>query len=66
MRTKIARKPFEDRLFVEPQAWSPPYQVWDERARNTRDLAERATNDRAKQLLLAIADSYERLSHPAR
>jgi hypothetical protein len=65
MRTiKEARKAFENRLFVEPLAWAPPYQAWQERAQNTRELAGRATNDSAKTLLLTIAESYERLSRP--
>ena len=58
------RKAFEDHLFVEPLAWAPPYQAWRERAKNTRALAERVTNDRAKKLLLVIAESYERLARP--
>ena len=63
MRTiKMARKTFEDRLFVEPSAWAPAYQAWQERAASTRELAERATNDRAKKLLLMIADGYDRLA----
>ncbi len=65
MRTiKMARKAFEDPLFVEPSAWAPPYQAWQERAQNTRELAERETNDNAKKLLLIIADGYDRLAHP--
>ena len=59
---KIARQAFENRLFVEPSSWAPPYQVWQERAQNTRKLAERVTNDRAKTLLLMIAESYDRLA----
>ena len=63
MRTlKVPRKAFEDRLFVEPAAWTPPFQAWQERARSTRELAERATDDRAKTLLLMIADGYDRLA----
>jgi hypothetical protein len=62
--TKKARKAFEDPLFVEPSAWAPPYQAWQERAKSTRELAERATNDNAKKLLLMIADGYDRLAHP--
>ena len=65
MRTiRVARKAFEKRLFVEPLAWAPSYQAWQERAQNTRELAERATSDRAKTLLLMIAESYERLARP--
>ena len=65
MRTiRVARKAFENRLFVEPLAWAPSYQAWQERAQNTRALAERATSDRAKTLLLMIAESYERLARP--
>jgi len=61
---RVARKAFENRLFVEPLAWAPSYQAWQERAQNTRELAERATSDRAKTLLLMIAESYERLARP--
>ncbi len=59
---KRLRKAFDDPLFVEPSAWAPPYQAWQERAKSTRELAERATNDRAKELLLMIADGYDRLA----
>jgi hypothetical protein len=59
---KIARKTHEDRLFVEPAGWAPLYGAWQERAKSTRELAERATNDHAKKLLLMIADVYDRLS----
>ncbi len=59
-----ARKAFENRLFVEPLAWAPPHQAWRERAQSTRDLADRASNDCAKTLLLMIAESYERLARP--
>ncbi len=61
-RTMQTRKAVENRLFVEPQAWAPPYQAWQERAQSTRELAGRVTNDRAKTLLLMIAESYERLA----
>ena len=60
----MARKAFEDCLFGEPSAWALPYQAWQERAKSTRELAERATNDNAKKLLLMIADGYDRLAHP--
>lgn len=56
------RNSFESRHFVEPLAWSPFYQAWRERAQNTRELAERTTNDRAKSLLLRIAETYERFA----
>jgi hypothetical protein len=59
---KIARKTHEDRLFVEPAGWTPLYGAWQERAKSTRELAGRATNDHAKKLLLMIADVYDRLS----
>ena len=59
---KKARKAHEDRLFVEPGAWAPPYGAWQEQAKSTRELAERATNDHAKILLLMIAGGYDRLS----
>ena len=61
---KRTRKAFENCLFVEPLAWAPPYQAWKERAQSTRDLAGRTTSDRAKTLLLMIAESYERLARP--
>ena len=57
-----ATKAFEDHLFVEPAAWAPLYGAWQERAKSTRALAERATNDRAKKLLLIVADGYDRLA----
>jgi len=59
---KIPRKAFEDRLFVEPAAWVPLYGAWQERAKDTRELADRATNDTAKKLLLRIAEGYNRLA----
>jgi hypothetical protein len=59
---KAARKAIENCLFVEPSTWAPPYQAWQERARNTRELAGRVANDRAQTLLLMIAESYERLA----
>ena len=60
-KAKKARQAFEDPLFVEPSAWVPPYQAWPERAKSTRELAERATNDNARKLLLIIAEGYDRL-----
>jgi hypothetical protein len=59
---KIPRKAFAEALFVEPSAWAPPYQAWRDRAKDTRELAERAMNNNAKKLLLMIADSYDRLA----
>jgi hypothetical protein len=59
---KMALKPHEDRLFVEPAGWTLLYGAWQDRAKSTRELAERATNDHAKKLLLIIADVYDRLS----
>ena len=62
MRTiKIARKAFENRLFVEPLTWAPPYQAWQERAQNARELADLVTDGQAKNLLILIAQTYERL-----
>jgi hypothetical protein len=58
---KVARKAFENRLFVEPQAWAPPYQAWQERAQDTRELADLVTDGQAKNLLILIAQTYERL-----
>jgi hypothetical protein len=61
---KTARQAFENRLFVEPTAWAPPYQAWQERAQNTRELADRAKDGQAKNLLTQIAETYERLARP--
>jgi hypothetical protein len=60
--TKKPRKAFEDPLLVEPLAWAPLYGAWQERAKSTRELADRATNDNAKKLLLRIAEGYDRLA----
>ena len=59
---KKTRKAFEDPLLVEPLAWAPLYGAWQEQAKNTRELADRATNDNAKKLLLRIAEGYDRLA----
>jgi len=65
MRTiNEARKAFENRLFVEPLAWAPPYQAWQERAHDTRVLADLVRDGQAKNLLTLIAETYERLAHP--
>ena len=65
MRTiREARKAFENRLFVEPTAWAPPYQAWQKRAQNTRELAGLTRDGQAKNLLIEIAETYERLAHP--
>ncbi len=62
MRTiRKAGKAFENRLFVEPLAWAPPYQAWHERAHDTRELADLAKDGQAKHLLTQIAETYERL-----
>jgi hypothetical protein len=60
--TKEARQAFENRLIVEPSAWTPPYQAWQERAHDTRDLAGLAKDGQAKNLLTQIAETYERLA----
>jgi hypothetical protein len=63
MRAIKKAKAFEDDpLFVEPATWAPLYGAWPERAKSTRALAERAANDRAKKLLLIVADGYDRLA----
>ncbi len=62
MRAMKTRDAQEQGLLVEPSAWAPPYQAWQERAKINRELAERATNDHAKKLLLMIADGYDRLA----
>ena len=54
-------KAFENRLFVEPLGWAPPYQAWQERAKSTRELAGLVRDGQAKNLLTQIAESYERL-----
>jgi hypothetical protein len=62
MRALEKAKAFEDHLFVEPATWAPLYGAWQERAKSTRALAERAANDNAKKLLLMIAEGYDRLA----
>ena len=62
--TKKARKAFEDRLFVEPSAWTPLYGAWQERAKSTRELADLVRDGQAKNLLIQIAETYERLARP--
>lgn len=65
MRTiKTPRQAFENRLLVEPTSWTPPYQAWQERAQNTRELANLVKDGQAKNLLTQIAETYERLAHP--
>ena len=61
---KEARKAFENRLFVEPSTWAPPHQAWQERAQTTRELADLVTDGQAKNLLIQIAQTYERLARP--
>ena len=51
-----------DPLMVEPLTWTTAIQGWQERASITRDLADRVADDKARQLLLMIADEYERLT----
>jgi len=55
----------KNRLFVEPLAWAPPHQAWQERAQNTRELADLIRDGQAKNLLLQIAETYERLARSA-
>jgi len=62
--TKKPRKAFEDPLLVEPSAWAPLYGAWQERAKNTRQLADLAKDSEAKSLLTQIAKTYERLARP--
>ena len=62
--TKKTRKAFEDYLLVEPSAWAPPYQAWQERAKSTRELAGLVRDGQAKYLLSQIAETYERLARP--
>ncbi len=60
--TDMVRRAPENRLFVEPSGWATPFQAWRERATSTRELAARTTNERAKKVLLMIAETYERLA----
>ena len=53
---------YDDPLMVEPLTWDTAIQDWQERASITRDLADRVADDKARQLLLMIADEYERLT----
>jgi hypothetical protein len=53
---------YDDLLMVEPLTWTTAIQGWQERASITRDLADRLADDKARQLLLMIADEYERLT----
>jgi len=62
MRAIKKSKALEDPLYVESAAWVPLYGAWQERAKSTRALAERAANDRAKKLLLIVAGGYDRLA----
>jgi hypothetical protein len=52
----------DDPLMVEPLTWTTAIQGWQERASITRDLANRVADDKARHLLLMIADGYERLT----
>ena len=52
----------DDPLMVEPLTWDTAFQGWQERASITRDLADRVADGKARQLLLMIADEYERLT----
>jgi hypothetical protein len=38
---------------------------WRDRAREKRELAERLTNEQAKQTVLRVANEYERLAEQA-
>jgi hypothetical protein len=53
---------FEDCPLVEPSAWRPAFQAWQERANTARELAGIVTDGRAKSLLVLIAETYERLA----
>ena len=52
----------DDPLMVEPLTWATAIQGWQERASITRDLADRVADGKTRQLLLIIADEYERLT----
>ena len=60
--TDAAPEGFEDCPIVEPLAWRPAFQAWQERADTTRELAALVADRRAKNLLLLIADTYERFA----
>ena len=62
--TKKARKVFEDPPVTKSSAWAPPYQAWQERAKSTRELADLVRDCQAKNLLIQIAETYERLARP--
>jgi hypothetical protein len=62
--TQKARKASEDPLFAKSSAWTPPYQAWQERAKSARKLVERVRDGQAKNLLVLIAETYERLAQP--
>src|SRR5271165_4097115 len=46
----------DEPLMVEPLTWTTAIQGWQERARITRNLADHVADDKARQLLLMIAD----------
>ena len=60
--TDAAPEKFEDCPIVEPLAWRPAFQAWQERADMTRELAALVADSRAKSLLVLIAETYERLA----
>ena len=60
--TEVLPERFEDCPLVEPLAWRPAFQAWGERADRTRELAGIVTDDRAKNLLILIAETYERFA----
>jgi hypothetical protein len=60
--TDTAPERFEDCPLVEPSAWRPAFQAWQERANMARELAGIVTDGRAKSLLVLIAETYERLA----
>ena len=60
--TDVAPERFEDCPLVEPLAWRPAFQAWQERADMTRQLATIVEDSRAKSLLVLIAEAYERLA----
>ncbi len=62
--TKKARKASENPLLAKSSAWVPPYQAWQVRAKSTRKLVEGVRDGQAKNLLILIAETYERLAHP--
>ena len=59
---QVTPEKFEDCPIVEPLAWRPAFQAWQERADMTRELAALVADSNARNLLMLIAETYERLA----